>query len=965
AWAAGDGARIYHRPGSSLNNGILTIEPASLNFGFVAVGDSSPRVLTFYNRSRSSLTINSVAPTVGGLSGDLVYSPAPPQTIPAGGSLAMNVSFRPTTDRDFTGELIIFSNDPDGNVAAGISGRSASHGWVLKANLPNSAGQTVVDLQMVSDTIGYAITSTRFYKTTDGGNTWTQLSVPTSYPLRALHFTSTSTGYIAGGRSDYRFPRAMILRTSNGGSSWATVYSSSSNPVMDLHFASDKSAYGYAVTEANGKVYGSVLRSTNGGTSWSPVNKPSFFDGLAVHAVSSTEVFVATGARVYRSSNSGSSWTQVIYNGSDTIRDIYFSGSSYGYAVGDHGTMWRTLIGGDTSSEWSRVTSFTTEPLNRVHVGSFYDAWVTTSASASSGRIYRTRDRGVNWEEELSQSLYAGPSNLKPTVVWARNANLAVALGTEGCVRRYEAYLSDPVGIAVAPPVLDFGTAAQGQQITRTFTLRNAGAKTLLVSNARVNGSEVGNDDFKWTTSLPFSITPGGSRTVSIVAFNRAPGPVSAQLEIVTDGVDPTTTVELRSAVPVPPAVVVFQTSPPGLSLRIDGVTRTAPVAYTIVESSAVSGEWLAGSSHSIEALDPQTVAGQDFAFSAWDPAEDRLFSYTAEMRSRTYTAHFVVSQSGSGGGGGQGFAAMAGNGGGNPPPGVNTGPYIRLSNATLTAPALGNFTATGAALLSVDLIDISLTTTPLILRPNPSTAPVAEITSSAWRFLYSSASGSVQLSAQSPALKLVGNAVTPPSSLDLYFNSAGHFRGNFSLPQGWKVAPGLLEFGPSSLTLAHTNFFYLASFGQARLLREPDGNWAYTPTLNLEFRDGPFTNTIALPSSIMRLTLPGTTTEFVELHGGAGSKFELRRSASGNYTALLNNVGLDLMGQSVGAFSGTASTSGQITFSAAPPASPFVLGPFRWHASGTSTLYWNVKNGALSFNLAGGTLKDSGNSVP
>jgi hypothetical protein len=46
-------------------------------------------------------------------------------------------------------------------------------------------------------------------------------------------------------------------------------------------------------------------------------------------------------------------------------------------------------------------------------------------------------------------------------------------------------------------------------------------------------------------------------------------------------------------------------------------------------------------------------------------------------------------------------------------------------------------------------------------------------------------------------------------------------------------------------------------------------------------------------------------------------------------------------------------------------PAAPFALGPFRWHASGSCEFRWNLKQGAVSFRLPGGVLKDSGNSVP
>ena len=44
--------RIHHRPGYSLDNGILSFEPQALAHGFVAIGDSGLRVLRLDNRGR-------------------------------------------------------------------------------------------------------------------------------------------------------------------------------------------------------------------------------------------------------------------------------------------------------------------------------------------------------------------------------------------------------------------------------------------------------------------------------------------------------------------------------------------------------------------------------------------------------------------------------------------------------------------------------------------------------------------------------------------------------------------------------------------------------------------------------------------------------------------------------------------------------------------------------------------------
>jgi len=81
-----------------------------------------------------------------------------------------------------------------------------------------------------------------------------------------------------------------------------------------------------------------------------------------------------------------------------------------------------------------------------------------------------------------------------------------------------------------------------------------------------------------------------------------------------------------------------------------------------------------------------------------------------------------------------------------------------------------------------------------------------------------------------------------------------------------------------------------------------------------------------------------------------------------GAFSLFLTNLAVDIIGKNLSTFSGLASTSGQLSMSAAPPAAPFPIGHFRWQASGNSSFDWNLRNGALSFTISPGTLRDDGN---
>jgi photosystem II stability/assembly factor-like uncharacterized protein len=957
----GENGTIYTRPVSPPTTGILTFEPATLDYGFVALNSSQPLTLSLYNRGPTPLTITNITVT-NASPAEIAFSASFPVTLGPGSNFTFNVFYNPSVNNSLSGQLVIRSSDPDGAQFVNLNGRSLLKGWVLKPSLTNSVGQTVVDLQMLSDTTGFALTPADIYKTTDGGNTWVELNLNAPGLLNRMSFVSTTVGWVCGGTSVLLNPgTGFILKTSNGGTSWTTQYSGTNAPVSRISMVN--SSVGYAQTFSHQSGFttfsGEFLQTVNGGTTWGSTNHPPAFpfSGIALEAVSASTIFSSSGTTLYRSTDFGATWTTNLTSGK-FIRDVNFFGTQDGWMVGDQLTRTETVNGGNN---WNLfIAPITTNSYNRVHFFTNSVGWIAPSAN-SAAAIYRSNDGGTNFFEELGDSPFSGPGNLKPTVVFGRPGTNAWALGTDGCVRRYETFTNKLQGIAVAPPVLDLGSSLVGSNVFRTFTLVNRGDATLTVSDLVIDGISRTNSSFRVTNTIPFALAVNASMQIGVVALNSDSGPTNATLAVISDGAAQTMNVVLRSTAVSPPQVVTFQTDPPGLALRIDGTNATAPVSFTVTQDANDPGEWLPDSTHSIEALDLQTINGQTFAFGSWDSGQDRLFTNDFAQASATYIASFVQDDPPPGPGG-QGFSVV-----GpadpkpltvNPPAGITNGPWLRLSQATVAVPILGNFTMSGAALLSANLMQLSLASTSVRMPTNTSQPAVAELTSGSWQFLRSNSLS--RLSVASPGLKILNNSVTPAATLNLDFNLVGTnpvFAGNFSLPSGWKPAPGLLEFGSSSLTLGYTNFFSLSSTGQVRALKKPDGTWGFAQNLNLQFRDGPFTNTIVLPSSILQIFLPGTATEFLQVHGGASSFLKFRRDAAGVFAMDLQNLSLDMMGRTLTSLSGTASTAGLLTLSVAPPVSPFALGQFTWNPSGSSTFKWNIKNGALSFHLAGGTV--------
>jgi hypothetical protein len=255
---------------------------------------------------------------------------------------------------------------------------------------------------------------------------------------------------------------------------------------------------------------------------------------------------------------------------------------------------------------------------------------------------------------------------------------------------------------------------------------------------------------------------------------------------------------------------------------------------------------------------------------------------------------------------------------------------------------------------LSAQRINASLQSGLFRIPQNTAQPGVLEVTAGSW-LLDFQADSHLRIRADSPGVKLLNAPTVPPSQLDFLFANNGHFTASFATLDDLPLLPGIVEFGPGSVALSRTTFLSLTINGEARLLKHPNGEWTYQQPLNFQASEGPFTHTINnLPNPLLNLGFMSIGTE-------ASSSIQIQRSASGVFSVGMNNVRLDLFGRAFTALSGNANSAGLLTLTATPPASPFVIGPFRLETTQNSQVRWNVSDGSLLVNLSPSQLKAVG----
>jgi photosystem II stability/assembly factor-like uncharacterized protein len=164
----------------------------------------------------------------------------------------------------------------------------------------------------------------------------------------------------------------------------------------------------------------SILITTDGGDNWqhkAPISGTGM--SYAVKFVntsnSSEAVICGSGGKIFRTSNTGSSWDSVTSPTSDTLLSMDFI-DPVGIIAGYHGTILRTEDGG---YYWHTVSSGTTEKLYKVYCeGSFY--W-----AIGHNVILRSSDQGATWV-----TVHTGANDKYHDLIFYKNAGIVVG-GTD------------------------------------------------------------------------------------------------------------------------------------------------------------------------------------------------------------------------------------------------------------------------------------------------------------------------------------------------------------------------------------------------------------------------------------------------------------------------------------------------------------------------------------------------------
>lgn len=214
--------------------------------------------------------------------------------------------------------------------------------------LPNNAYH-MESIHFVSPLIGWCSGTSpdRIYKTTDGGQTWIDVTPSNVVDIWGCYFVNASVGIVLGGGCGNG---QYFYRTTDGGLTWVeTTYTEPNSGLSDAILYSP-TGLGYAASS------GLLWRTTDGGVSWSVFasSGPKYWQEEITHVGNSFLLPVSgntcygdgPGGELRFSTNNGASW--ISFPTGANMFGTFLLTSLRGWGVGNNGAVYQTTNGGQS-----------------------------------------------------------------------------------------------------------------------------------------------------------------------------------------------------------------------------------------------------------------------------------------------------------------------------------------------------------------------------------------------------------------------------------------------------------------------------------------------------------------------------------------------------------------------------------------------------------------------------------------
>lgn len=521
--------------GTGMATGQLTAAPGNLSFPSIQAGKSEQLTETLTNATGSSVTISKA--TVAG-TGFTLTSSAFPMTVAANQSVAITVTYAPTTTGAATGTLAITSNAPNSALSFALAGTATA---VPTGTLsPQTASLGFGSVQMGSaPTMPEVLTNTGSASVTITGATATG----TGYSLTGMTMPMTVA---AGGTAT--FSVKLTAQSAGAASGNVAVTSNASDATLNIPLSatvvtagsltSSPASVGFGTVQTGSSTPSTVTLTNSGGSS------------ITISAATATGTgYSLSGMTVPATITAGKTATFTVTLAPQTAGTA--SGSAVITSNASNGTL-NIPLSATVVTAGSLTSSPASVSFGTVQTGSSTPSTVTlTNSGGSSITISAATVTGTGYSLSgmtVPATITAGKTatftvTLAPQTAGAASGSAVITSNASNGTLTIPltATVTAPGSVNPTPASASFGNVVVGSSQLLSETLKNPGGSSIVVSQATITGSA-------YTISgltLPLTLSSGQSFTFGINFAPTTTGTNTGSLLIVSNAAVPNLTLAL------------------------------------------------------------------------------------------------------------------------------------------------------------------------------------------------------------------------------------------------------------------------------------------------------------------------------------------------------------------------------------------------------------------------------------
>ena len=316
-----------------------------------------------------------------------------------------NGNFMRSTDG---GDYWVINSDAgpiDNSSTSGGGTRNLATAWFFDANTGLVGGAS---LTANGDAIG---------RTTDGGATFTKISLgAAAHSVLGFYFINSTTGYACGNAT------TRLYKTTDAGISWTAVPNVPASLTFNAVFAFDENKI--IITSSSRR----IARTTDAGSTWKIDTLPGTLNTTMTDIGfkdANTGYITGNGNYFGLTTNGGANWVQQISPGASGQRDLKIVGNDV-YTAGDNTQIHKTTDAGLT---WSSINFIDGSNPNQPSPFIIYGMDINGSDFAvvgANGVINISNDGGATWRNKN----YCVPgSGMNFSTIWSDNPSGNIWMG--------------------------------------------------------------------------------------------------------------------------------------------------------------------------------------------------------------------------------------------------------------------------------------------------------------------------------------------------------------------------------------------------------------------------------------------------------------------------------------------------------------------------------------------------------